>query len=258
MSLAEAARRFLASLPAEEAGTSQQEIYRFVRWFGQECPLAGLTAPEVANYAQHLSLSDTDYLRKLDLIRTFLIHAKKESWTKNNLATHLKVRKPKTAGVSSGKTRDSIVLTPEGYEELEAELATLKSKRAGAIDEIRLAAADKDFRENAPLEAAREQRSKLEGRIRKLEETIKAATVIAGKHETLTAGIGDTIVLSDLTSGEELRYMLVSPSEVDPTKHKISSVSPLGKAVIGQTQGDTVEVSVPAGKLRYQIQRIER
>jgi len=51
--------------------------------------------------------------------------------------------------------------------------------------------------------------------------------------------------------------MLVSPREVDPTKGKISNASPIGKAVIGKEQGETVEIEAPAGKLRYQIKRIE-
>ena len=61
--LGEAASLFLANLPAEEKGTSQQEIYKFVRWYGWERPLAGLTAPEIASYAEHLSLSDIDYIK---------------------------------------------------------------------------------------------------------------------------------------------------------------------------------------------------
>ena len=68
LNLGEAARRFLASLPPEEGQASQQELYRFVRWYGWERPLAGLTAPELANYAERLSSSDTDYVKKLELI----------------------------------------------------------------------------------------------------------------------------------------------------------------------------------------------
>ena len=259
--LGQAASQFLASLPPEERKASQQEVYRFTRWYGWERPLAGLTAPEVANYAQRLSLSDTDYMKKLELIRAFLVYAKKEGWSKTNLATHLKTRKTKTK--LSPSTRQglpqTISLTQQGYTELQAELATLKSKRSQAIDEMRRAAADKDFRENAPLEAAREQHGQLEGRIRELEEAIKSATVIDDKQKvTLKVNIGDSIVLQELASGEELRYMIVSPREVDPTQGKISSASPVGKAIIGRSQGEVIEVVTPAGKLQYQIKLIER
>jgi transcription elongation factor GreA len=70
-------------------------------------------------------------------------------------------------------------------------------------------------------------------------------------------GIGNGVVLSDLNSGEELRYILVNPREVNPASGKISNASPIGKAVIGRSEGEVVEITVPAGKLRYQIKHIE-
>ena len=261
LTLGEAATRFLANLSPKERETSQQAVYKFVRWYGWERPFAGLTAPEVANYAERLSSSDTDYAKRLELVRAFLIHAKKEGWSKSNLAAHLKTKagKARLRPLARHGLPETISLTQQGYAELEAELAALKPKRSQVIDEMRRAAADKDFRENAPLEAAREQRSHLEGRIMELEETLKAATVLAGgQKSTLKTGIGDSIVLCDLASGEEIRYIIVHPREVDPIQGKISSASPIGKALIGRREGEVIEVMVPAGKLRYQIKRVER
>ncbi len=258
-SLGDAAGRFLSGLPAAEKGTAQQEIYRFVRWFGWGRALAGLTASEVAKYADQLSSSAPDYAKKIELLRAFLVCAKKEGWSQANLAAHLKARKGRAKLQPSPQRGlpEALALTRQGYEEIEAELAELKSKRLQAIDEIRLAAADKDFRENAPLAAAREQRSHLEGRIRELEETLRLATIIGDKQEAaLKANIGGSVMLHDLDSGEELRYTIVSPKEVDPAKGRISSVSPIGKAIIGREQGDTVEVVTPAGKLRYQLKQV--
>ena len=261
LSLSEAAGRFLASLPAEDRGTSQQEIYKFVRWYGWERPFTRLTAPEVANYAERISQSDTDYLKKLELIRAFLVYAKKEGWRRDNLAVHLKARKGKTkvrASVRKSKL-ESVKLTQQGYDELKVELGALQSKRPQIIDDMRRAAADKDFRENAPLDAAKEQRGQLEGRIMELEEILNSAVIIGEKRKDAPRiNIGDSIVLQDLASGEELHYTLVNPREVDATKGKISGASPIGKATIGKGQGEVVEVTVPAGKLRYQIKQIER
>lgn len=263
LSLGEAASRFLASLPPEERVTSQPETYRFIRWYGQGRPLDGLTAPEVANYAERLSSSDTDYARRLELIRAFLVYAHKEGWSKKNLATHLKARKEKVKSTSPSRrgAPKAVSLTQEGYAELAAELETLKNKRHEAIDEIRRAAADKDFRENAPLDAAREQRGQLEGRILELEEVLKSALIVDSKQEIISkmkVTIGDGIILANLASGEEHRYILVSPREVDVARGKISSASPLGRAIIGKGQGETVEVEAPAGKLRYQIKQVYR
>ena len=261
LSLGEATNYFLASLPPGEREVSQQGIHRFARWYGWERSIARLTAPEIANYAERLSLSDTDYIKKLELVRAFLVYAKKEGWTRSNLATHLKTKKGKAGSRSSAKQGlpETISLTPQGYAELEAELAALKNKRPQAIDEMRKAAADKDFRENAPLEAAREQRGQLEGRIRELEEALKSAAVIDEKQKvSLQVNIGDSVILHDLASGEELHYTIVNPREVDPSRGKVSSASPIGKAVIGQGQGDVIEVAAPVGKLRYQIRQVRR
>src|SRR4030067_3641992 len=104
--------------------------------------------------------------------------------------------------------------------------------------EIQTHPADKDFRQNAPLHAAREERGHVEGRIKELEESLKAATIIGEKKEpTHKSVVGDHIVLSDLASGQELRYMIVDPREVDPARGKISIASPLGKALLGRRGG---------------------
>ena len=261
LSLGEAVSRFLTKLSPGERNASQQEVYRFVRWYGGGRPFAGLTAPEIAKYAEQLSLSDTDYIKKFELIRAFLVYTKKEGWTSTNLAIHLRVRKGKALlRASPGRgAPETISLTQRGYAELEAELATLKNKRPEAIAEIHRAAADKDFRENAPLEAARQEHGQLEGRIRELEGTLKSAIVIDEKRKvTPKVGISDTVILCDLASGEELRYTLVDPREIEPTEGKISILSPIGKAIIGQGQGEVVEVTTPTGKLRYQIKQVER
>ena len=260
LSLREAASRFLANQSAEKGKLSQQEVYKFVRWYGWERPLTELTAPEIGNYADHLSLSDADYMKKLGLVRTFLVYARKEGWSKFNLATHLKTKKGKTRSqpVARSNSQEIISFTQEGYDKLKAELASLKKRRPQIIEEMQKAAADKDFRENAPLEAAREERGYLEGRISELEESLKSAAIIGEEHKsTLKVNVGNKVILYDMTSNEELCYTIVGSREADPTRGKISEASPIGKAVINRRQGTVVEVVTPAGKFRYQIKQIE-
>ena len=260
-SLGEAASSYLAGLPPEKGEASQQAVYGFVRWYGWGRPFSGVAAPEVANYAERLSLSQVNYLTNLELVRAFLAYAKKQGWSKINLATHLKPKKARGKLPSSTRqnTTSATSLTREGYDKLKAELDDLKSKRVQAIEDIRRAAADKDFRENAPLDAAREERGLLEGRIMELEEALKSATIMDETRKiALQVSMGDSIVLRDQASGDELHYTIVSPREADPAKGKISDNSPIGRAVIGRTQGEAVEIIAPVGKLRYQIERIER
>lgn len=257
--LGEAASRFLVGRSPGERARSQQAINHLVRWFGRERLIVRLSASEVANYARRASSPDSEYLEKLDIIRGFLAYAKKEGWTETSLATHLRARKGKVkllAGVDKGLP-EPVPLTQQGYDEIRQELESLGSKRLHTIDEISRAAADKDFRENAPLDAAREQLSHIDGRVRELEATLKSAVLIEGKATTTAkVGIGDRVLLRDVASGEELCFTIVSPKEVNPAKGKISSSSPLGRAVVGKECGDVVEVTVPAGRLCYRIEEV--
>ena len=258
--LGEATFQFLSQLSPDKSEASQAELNRFVRWYGAERSLVRLTAHEIANYAERLSLSDTDQDKKLAVVRAFLSHAKKQGWCRINLAAHLKAKKTKSGSALSAQPGmpETIHLTPQGYAELKAELATLKSKRPELIEETRRAAADKDFKENAPLAAAREKRGHLEGRIKELEETLKVAAILNGDRASdVKVNIGDRVTLFEPATGEDVSYVIVSPTEVDPLQHKISFASPIGKALVGGNEGDEVDISVPAGKLHYRIKRIE-
>jgi transcription elongation factor GreA len=259
-SLGEAAARFLATLPAEKREASRPEVYKFARWYGWDSSFSSMAPPSVAGYAEQLSASDTDLNEKLGMIRDFLAYGKKSGWSKTNLATHLKAKKAKTSQpAAKAAQREVITLTQGRYDEIKQELSTLQERSQELVKEIRRAAADKDFRENAPLAAAREERGYVEGRIMELQETLKSTVILEEKKApTQKTGVGDIIVLTDLNSEAECRYMIVDPREVDVSRGKISIASPMGKALIGRRQGDTVEITAPAGKLRYQIKQIER
>jgi transcription elongation factor GreA len=258
--VAEAAACFIEGLSAEERELYQQSISHFARWFGKNRVICELTPHEIANYAERLSISDAEYTKKLDIVRIFLSYAKKEGLTKLNLATHLKSKKCKIKASNNIKKDEpqKVVLTSEGYEKVKNELEELKKQRPQAIEEVSKAAADKDFRENAPLDAAKERLSHLEGKIIELQEILKQAAIIdESAKNTNKADIGDCIFLTDLGNSEKLEYTLVSAREYDPSTGKISGSSPLGKAIVGRCAGDSIEVMVPAGKLHYKIEKIE-
>lgn len=260
LNLGEAASRYLATLNTEERNSVQADINRFIRWFGSQKQIGNLTAAEIENYAERMSHSDTDYIKKLEAAKAFLTAAKKAKWTKTNFANNLKIRKPKNHSNTTAKKSPptkKVVLTPEGHEQLKNELINLKNQRLEVIEEIRKAAADKDFRENVPFHAAREQKGHIEGRIMELEETLKIAETMDGNHHTsIRVAVGNTVILCDLSTGEENSYVLVNPREVDLIKGKISYVSPIGQAVMGKSEGETAEVIAPVGKLVYQVKQI--
>jgi transcription elongation factor GreA len=261
-SLGEATTLYLGKLSATDRDASQPEVYKFARWYGWEKSFSTLAGPAIASYAEQLNVSVIDYEKKFTMLRAFLAYAKKAGWSQTNLAIHLKTKKGKIAAAAGGgrhAPQESATLTQQRYDELAAELEKLKKKSRELVVEIQRAAADKDFRENAPLHAAKEERGHVEGRVKELEQTLKAATIIQEKKEPARkSGIGDSIVVCDLNTGEECRYMIVDPREVNPAKGKISIASPLGKALLGRSDGETVEIIVPAGKLRYQIKNVGR
>jgi transcription elongation factor GreA len=269
ISLGVAATRFLAALPPEEREASQQEVNRFIRWYGWDRAIGSLAIPEVGNYAERVAATGADLVKALEPVRAFLTYARKEGLTPANLAVHLRVKKaaPRTKSrakvryTAKAMTRKSLSsttsLTAQGYADLQAELEALRKERPRIAEELRRAAADKDFRENAPLEAMREYQGQLEGRIRELEAILESAVVMDHKEESLEAGLGRTVRLRDLASGEEIRYTLVDPSEVNLAQGKLSVVSPVGQALLGKEPGVVVEVAAPMGTFRYQIVGIE-
>jgi transcription elongation factor GreA len=153
---------------------------------------------------------------------------------------------------------DMCVLTQKGYDDIVKELNELKEQRPHVLEEISRAAADKDFRENAPLHAAREQLGYIDGRIQDLEATLKNATIIVqSKQSSLCVCVGRKVTLVALASGKTQCYTIVGPKEANPGSGKISHISPIGKALIGCNQGETVEVVVPAGIVQYRIDKVE-
>jgi transcription elongation factor GreA len=264
LSLDEAVTQYLATLPLEQRQESQQELNRFVRWYGGDRLMSELGAREIGEYGESVSKSIrssvTDPAKKIEPVRNFLTYAKKAKLTEVNLAPNLRASKTKKGPVVKRSRQEAaqVHLTSEGHAAMKSELEALKDERPRVAEQIRFAAADKDFRENAPLEAAREHQGHIEGRIRELEATIQGATIIREKSSiSLRVGIGCQVDLSDLTSGEQLHYTLVSPSESNPTKGKLSIASPTGKALLDQEIGTIVEVYAPVGTFRYRIESIK-
>jgi transcription elongation factor GreA len=250
--LAEAADAFLAHLPPEERGKIQAEITKFVRWLGPSRHVQDISPVDVASYGEQITPSAVKPLR------SFLTYIRRKSCVSISLAPHLRAKKTssKTVAVWQSGHQDQVTLTAQGHAKLESELADLKTQRSKVLEDIQVAAADKDFRENAPLAAAREQKAHLEGRIKEIEATLNQAKIIGENHDTTTAKLGDTVVLRDLSSDKEFTYTLVDSREANPIKGRLSVASPLGKAISGKQIGQTLEVAAPAGTFSCRIERI--
>ncbi len=240
--LAEVADAFVSHLPPAERGKIQAEVSKFVRWLGSSRQVKDISPVDVASYSEQIIPSAVKPLK------SFLTYIREKEFSSINLAPHLRAKKvsSKTVAVWQGD-QVQVTLTAQGYAKLETELVNLKNQRSQVIEEIQKAAADKDFRENAPLTAAREQKSHLEGRIKEIESTLNLAKIMGKEGDASRAKLGDTVVLRDLASGKEFNYTLVDPREANPAKGKLSVASPLGKAILDKAKGQTVEVIAPAG-----------
>lgn len=259
-SLAEAVARYLTTLPGERRQEAQAEVNRFARWYDADRRLSEVSGHEVALYGQEISSYSPDAQRRLEALRSFFAFAKRVGWTPTNLATHLRLRKVGRNDNPSGPlTLQETRLTAQGYAALKQELESLLARRPAVAAELKRAMADKDFRENSPLEAMRDHQAHLEGRIRELEAIFKQAVIVKARGAEAEAKVhlGSTISLCNLATGARVRYTLVDPSEVNTVQGKISVLSPVGKAVLGASPGDQVKVAAPAGTIRFRIEAIE-
>lgn len=258
--LQDLAHAYLASLkPAARQG-AQPEVLKFVRWAGAARELSAMRGHEVAQYADNFPPTVADAAKRADHVRAFLKWAKDRGVTSENLGTHLRVRKAaKPTGAGTVEVEQPIYLTREGHEALEQELEQLKQRRPHIQADLAHAMADKDFRENAPLDAARNEQAHLEARIREIDATLRRAVIIDGAAAGAgdVSQIGDVVTIRDLRTGQEKSYTLVNSDEVRSGQGKISIASPVGKAVYQRRTGEEVEVEAPSGTFRVRIEAIK-
>ena len=205
--------------------------------------------------------SGGDVAKKLDPVKKFLTYLKNEELVRISLATHARVPKNKALAKIARDQKaapDVAELTQEGFDRLTAQLESLKADRTKVVGDIGRAMADKDFRENAPLDAAKERQGLVESRIRELEQTLSSA-VITGGDSTVKiqrVAIGKTVVLKSANNGRKVSYLVVHPREANPTERKLSIESPVGKSLMNRQAGEKVEVIVPKGSVRYVIEKV--
>ena len=153
---------------------------------------------------------------------------------------------------------DKLPMTAEGLKSLEDELRRLRvEERPAVIKAIEVAREHGDLSENAEYHAARDRQSFIEGRLAELEDMISRADVIDPKTLSgSTVRFGATIKLADEDTDEESTYQIVGSHEADVDSGKLSLTSPLARALIGKTTGDSVEVTTPGGSKSYEVLKV--
>lgn len=149
--------------------------------------------------------------------------------------------------------------SPQGIAKLKKELEELKNVRRKEVAErLKKAAAYGDLSENAEYQEAKEEQAFIEGRILELENTIKSAVVTSNKTEKNVVQIGSSVVLSniDQKNSPKEKFTIVGSGEADPLSGKISLESPIGRALLNKSKGETIEIETPQGKIHYRILKI--
>jgi transcription elongation factor GreA len=155
---------------------------------------------------------------------------------------------------------DPVYLTRERLVAIEQELRDLKTNgRKQVASKIAEARGQGDLSENAEYDAAKEEQQHLELKISKLELTLSRAKIIEARDlPNDKIYILSRVTLKDLKTNEVFEYLLVSPEESNFEQNKISVTSPIGKSLLGKVKGETVDIKVPAGALKYKILDITR
>ena len=153
-----------------------------------------------------------------------------------------------------------ILLTQEGYDNLEKELDYLKTEERAAIAErIRVALGFGDLSENSEYDEAKNAQAANENKIADLENKLRFAKIIdESEIDTKTVQIGNKVKIKDLEFDEDLEYTIVGSTEVDLANNKISNESPIGAALLGAKKNQVVEANTPGGIVKFKVLAITK
>ena len=153
-----------------------------------------------------------------------------------------------------------VLLTQEGYDNLEKELEYLKTEKRTEISErIKIALGFGDLSENSEYDEAKNAQAANETKIVELENKLRYAKIIdESEIDTKTVQVGNKVRVLDMEYNEELEYTIVGSTEVDLSQNKISNVSPIGSALLGAKKNQIVEANTPGGVLKFKILSIKK
>jgi transcription elongation factor GreA len=145
-------------------------------------------------------------------------------------------------------------LTLEGFEKLKKELHYLKTvERKKLAEKLKLAISFGDLSENFAYKEAKESQGFLEGKILELQQTINSAKIIKRQSKSKFVIIGSIVTVDP----DKEKFQIVGAEESNPLDNKISYKSPIGRALLGKTINEKIEIKVPQGKIEYKIFKIE-
>ena len=153
-----------------------------------------------------------------------------------------------------------VLLTQEGYDNLEKELEYLKTEKRTEISErIKVALGFGDLSENSEYDEAKNAQASNEIKIAELENKLRYARIIdESEIDTKTVQVGNIVKILDMEYDEELEYTIVGSTEVDLFQNKISNESPIGSALLGAKKNQVIEAQTPGGVAKYKVLAIKK
>ena len=239
---------------SSKKGLSNKEVIRFGKWYGFEQNVIDITPILVEEYSNKVLANNlSTNVTSVQELRKFI------RFINPKLTTGLRLkRKQKLSKTAGNFNSDSMLstLTKAGYKAKSQELTEHKKTRLEIAEQIKIAAADKDVRENSALEAARESLGKLEAQIKELETILANSQVVNEKTSKNRISIGSQVILQETATKKSSTYTIVAPIEASPLEMRISSQSPVGKGLLQHKSGDVVEIKTPGGLITYKIKKV--
>lgn len=152
---------------------------------------------------------------------------------------------------------EKLYVSRDGLEKLKADLAEMKERRMKVAEAIEHARSLGDLKENAEYHSAKEEQAMLAARIKDVEDKVARSLVLEDQDiDTSKAYLGAKVTVLNKKTKKQMVYMLVSPVEADLAEGKISTQSPVGRALMGTSPGDVVQAQVPAGQIDLEVVEI--
>ncbi|MCC6382062.1 MAG: transcription elongation factor GreA [Dehalococcoidia bacterium] len=258
ITLRQALTEYLQSLKADQRVAYESYVRKYVEYVGESQVLGSLTGARVESYAEaQIRQSDPNAPERVAALKAWFQFLKKRDYTRANYGVHIRVRRPTHRSTGSAVRVQEVPLemTADGVEALRRELEELDAERPGIVLAIQEAREDKDFRENAPLDAAREALAFNEQRRKQIESALKRAVVVDRATDDRSA-VGSRVTVTRLDNGRQYHYKLVGAREANAGEQRISVESPVGRQLLGRLPGETVTITVPSGVIEYRVDDI--
>lgn len=256
---------FVLDEPAREAVT------RFLWHFGPSTPISDLSPKTMEGFQETIGTNTMDLAARLQPVKEFLRYCWKQGYTvtidtsgqatTQNLGNFLRIKRATNVVRDTSRFQheqaQTFEMTADGLQSLNDELGQLHAEMPEAVQAVAAAREDKDIRENAPLEAAREHQERLKSRIDELEYQI-AHAVVRDEQATGRAKLGSRVSVVEVDDtgsylGDAKEYTLVGTTEANAAARRISVESPLGRGLLDQPADRQIEIQAPSGRKRFRL-----